>query len=277
MLQSSTPVRYRDFYFRLIAAVCGALLATEFGGTDGIFTRLMSKWFYIEFFASLLIAYLLIEAIYRITVFLDRYYDWVEHPLLRVGLQLIMGVGIPGLMDFFLAAMYFRIYGMSILNDTNYVVYALPFILMMILLFNVYYVCHYFYLKARRVSKVNTSEGIESIPTGKEILTVHHGPKSIPLPVQQISYIYRDGEYNYLQTFGEEHYLIPQSLDQLQEVLNPQQFFRVNRQMILNLKACLNYQPAKFGKLELTLTPAHAKKVIVSQGKARHFKEWIER
>lgn len=268
-------IDYNDRYFRLGAAIAGALLATGFGSTDGIFKLLLSPEFYMEFLASLLIALVLVECIAGITRYLDRTYDWEEQPTVRVFFQVLLGVGLPGLIDFFLAAAYFKIFGLDIMADTEYMMYAFPYIMLMIVLFNLYYLSYYFFLKARKRHQPDDEHQAET--KGMETLMVSKGVKHIPLPVEQIGYIQRTDKNNFLWTFTGESYLVPFSLDELQDMLCPQTFFRVNRQTIINYRACEHFEPAAYGKLELHLSLSPEEAVIVSQRRAVSFRKWIAR
>ena len=276
---------YNDRGFRIFAAVIGALLATEFGGTGGILPRLLSWRFYVEFGSSLVIALVLVELIAYVTRRLDRHYDWKTSPVPRTALQVVFGVLLPAVVDFLLAAVYFYKFGMSILEDTNYLVYSFPYIVLLILLFNLYYVVYYFILRStifeRRVLQLRPLmwEGSDAREKKtKEIFVVSSGAKNIPVPVEDIGYFCHDAGHNYLCTFEGKRYLVTWSLDKLEGQLSREQFFRVNRKMIVNHKACKHFEPARYGKLELFLEPAaEVQPVIVSQGRARRFKEWMER
>ena len=275
MLTYRPKTSYKDGYFRVAAAIIGALLATEYGGTASIFDRLLSKYFYQEFFSSLLIALALIECIARVTRYLDSRYDWQERPVVRTVLQVILGIVLPGLLDFFMAAVYFKLFGLNILSDTNYMIYAFPYIMMMILLFNLYYLSYYFFLRARQLSRTQ-KQGHKETPEGVQTIMVHQGAKHIVLKTENICYVQRENKYNYLYSCDGDSYLISHTLDDLQKTLSPLMFFRVNRQTVVHYKALNHFESASYGKLELFLSPPAKKPVFVSQRRARDFRAWIE-
>ncbi|MCX2680969.1 LytTR family DNA-binding domain-containing protein [Galbibacter sp. EGI 63066] len=277
---------YKDRGLRIFAAVAGALMATEFGGAGDILPRLLSWRFYAEFGSSLVIALVLVELIAYVTRRLDRYYDWKKNPVPRTALQVVFGVLLPAVVDFLLAALYFRLFGMNIIEDTYYLVYAFPYIVSLILLFNLYYLVYYFILRSTIFErKVRQLRPVERNTGGggrkrkeKEVFVVSSGAKNIPVPVEGIGYFYHDQGHNYLCTFEGKRHLVTWSLNKLEGQLSRERFFRVNRKMIVNYKACKHFEPARYGKLELFLEPeAEIQPVIVSQGRARRFKEWVER
>lgn len=101
------------------------------------------------------------------------------------------------------------------------------------------------------------------------------GNKNIPIPVENIAYFYKDGNYITLNTFQSETYLLNHTLDELMKFLEASMFFRANRQFIINLKACHYFTNEENGKLQLHLLPEYSDDVIVSQKRAAAFKEWL--
>ncbi|WP_245553467.1 LytR/AlgR family response regulator transcription factor [Echinicola vietnamensis] len=265
--QGFRPV-YNDRYFRWIVAVLAALFISLYGTMEDFLDHFFMPEFYIEFLSSLLIAILLIECIYRVTLQLDKYYDWQERPLIRLGLQLLFGVLMPGIIDFALATLYFRVYGLDIIEDTYYVAYALPLIMAMIFIFNLYYVCHYFFLQLR---------SFQSPHHGKQTILVQKGTKNIPLPVDQINHIERSNRHNFLITLDGESFLIPQTLEELEDILHPGSFFRVNRQTLVRYEACRHFELAEHGKLHLFTQTPMDNPLVVSQKRAKRFREWMDR
>ncbi|MFC4872102.1 LytR/AlgR family response regulator transcription factor [Negadavirga shengliensis] len=264
---------YNDQYFRIIAAVLGAYLATEFGGIDPLFERLLSKWFYIEFGSSLVIALIVVETIAFFTRWLDKRYDWIQHTVTRIGLQLVLCVLLPAITDFFLAALYFGFFGVHIWEDTFYLVYAFPYIILMILLFNLYYLAHYFFIRFRELKSKPDDHPTDN---EKQQFIINSGSRHVKVEVGEIAYVLHEGEFNYLYLFTGKKHLIPETLEALEEQLPTRTFFRANRQIIVNHKACKYFKKARFGKLELFLDSIIPDEpIIISQRRATEFKKWF--
>ncbi|MEO1383357.1 MAG: LytTR family DNA-binding domain-containing protein, partial [Bacteroidota bacterium] len=64
-------------------------------------------------------------------------------------------------------------------------------------------------------------------------------------------------------------------MDQLEELLDPAQFYRVNRQFLCQITAIDQVHPYFNGRLKLLLSPAPAEEVIVSRDKAKPLKDWL--
>jgi DNA-binding LytR/AlgR family response regulator len=113
-------------------------------------------------------------------------------------------------------------------------------------------------------------------PLGKEMLQVSQGDNVILLVTDRIAYCYHDGVYNFVRTIDREDYLIDQSLHEVRGYLNMQQFFRVNRKLIVNFAACSDFNVLADGKIEVLLDPAPKEPVMLPQKNAKAFKAWFE-
>lgn len=275
---SPAPVRYRDLYVRLIAAIAAAFIVTIFGEHKSLFELLTMPLFYLGFLVSLAIALVLISYIYWVTVQLDRRYPWEQQALVRTLLQLLLGLLVPALLDFFQAWLFMRSYDVNIL-ETTYVSHDFQYILLMLAIINIYYFGFYFYLRWRQAEQWTRrlhQEPPANANTSAEVFMVSRGSLSIPLPFDDIAYVFREAEVNFLMTFCGERFFTGRTLDDIAQELD-MRFYRINRQMVVHRKAILHFKPAEFGKLYLELSPSFAEPVVVSQKRAKSFREWIKR
>ncbi|HLK97945.1 MAG TPA: LytTR family DNA-binding domain-containing protein, partial [Hymenobacter sp.] len=60
-----------------------------------------------------------------------------------------------------------------------------------------------------------------------------------------------------------------------EQMLDPKRFFRLNRQIVAQLRAVERVNLYFNGKLKLTLQPAFEEEVLVSREKAGDFKRWL--
>ncbi len=84
---------------------------------------------------------------------------------------------------------------------------------------------------------------------------------------------------NYIYLFNGERYLLDFStLDDVEELLNPDQFYRANRQYIINIDAIQTVKPVENSKLTIRLKdPNHKFEIDMSREKAPVFKKWMDR
>lgn len=66
------------------------------------------------------------------------------------------------------------------------------------------------------------------------------------------------------------------SLDELAQIINPQQFYRANRQYLINRMAVKEVAQYFNGKLQATMQPSPSQAIVISREKASQFKEWIK-
>ena len=94
--------------------------------------------------------------------------------------------------------------------------------------------------------------------------------------VSQVAYVhYRDGSC-LLTTHEGKEFLIDYSLDQLEDILNPLDFFRVNRQFIVKAGAIKEIHTYFNSRLLLRLAPGFDSEIIVSRDRVNHFKRWMD-
>ncbi len=277
-LQAGRRNGYHDLWLRIIGALIASHLIVSFGEKENLFQLLLMWDYWRSLLISFAIAFLLVSLVYLITVRLDRRYDWKSQSVSRAFLQITLGLLLPALCAFFLAYFYFAAFGLHIL-DTPYLRFDFPIIVLMLVMLNLYYLAYYFFRRWQSAEHAVLNQ-IHSITpatskTASETFTIQQGAQSIPVPVASIAYFYRDGDYNFLKTFDGNTHLVSQTLDEIENSLERKMFFRANRQVIINKKACKSYATLEYGKLQLNLEPIPKEMVIISQRKSRLFKEWI--
>ncbi len=113
----------------------------------------------------------------------------------------------------------------------------------------------------------------------KTRFTAHYQRSIVAVPDNKVACFYRD-EVIWLQTFseGETQRLITDynSLDEVEELLNPEQFFRANRQFIVNKTVIESYRTHFTGKIELKLLVTTKEEIVISKEKAHQFRGWFE-
>lgn len=101
------------------------------------------------------------------------------------------------------------------------------------------------------------------------------GDKLIPISVDDILFFYiSDGVVKVVDRNAHE-YVFSQSLDELVEMLNPRDFFRVNRQYLIAKKAIMDVSLWFNGRLVVNLKVPVSEKIIVSKAKVSEFKDWF--
>lgn len=109
----------------------------------------------------------------------------------------------------------------------------------------------------------------------KDRFLVSVGPKLRSIDTSEVAYFCFEEGATFLVTRPGQHLAVDYSLDKLVQLLNPRQFFRVNRQYLVSLSAIDLIHSYSAGRLELELQPKARQQVLVSGDRATEFKEWL--
>lgn len=105
---------------------------------------------------------------------------------------------------------------------------------------------------------------------------VRQGEQLLPLPVAEAAWFMSRNETVTLVTADGRRFVVDYTLEQLESLLDPAQFFRLNRQFIAQLPAVRRLHPHFNGKILVELHPAPTEEVLVSREKASAVKAWLE-
>jgi DNA-binding LytR/AlgR family response regulator len=98
----------------------------------------------------------------------------------------------------------------------------------------------------------------------------------LPVFQEDIAYFFTTNELVCLVCKDKQQYLVDYTLEELEKLLDPARFFRLNRQFITALPAVRKIHKYFNGKLKLDLQPDPDQEVLISRDKATLFKEWVE-
>jgi DNA-binding LytR/AlgR family response regulator len=104
------------------------------------------------------------------------------------------------------------------------------------------------------------------------------GEKYKSVPSGEISHFYISERSVFLSDINGKDYGIDYSLDQLQAMLDPRKFFRINRECIVNIEAISLMYSYSSSRLQLTLKEKEKSDLfVVSREKVTEFKRWIDK
>lgn len=120
------------------------------------------------------------------------------------------------------------------------------------------------------LSLIKTSE-----KTYKSTYLVHFKNELLPVKTHDFAYFYIDSGLVKGKTFKNETYTLDKKLEDLEEELNPDLFYRSNRQYIINKEAIESISFYFNGKLIVKVNPAATERIVVSKAKATDLKRWM--
>ena len=132
--------------------------------------------------------------------------------------------------------------------------------------------------------KANNNNAIETLlqqigmkKSYKSCFLVPQRDKLIPLATSNIAYIYIEDKSVKTIALDEHVYYMSQTLDEIMNQLNPDDFFRANRQFIVSRKAIKDITVWFGNKLSLNLSVKVPEKIIISKAKVAEFKNWFSK
>lgn len=111
--------------------------------------------------------------------------------------------------------------------------------------------------------------------TFKERFLVKLGRKLFPVKTEDIAYFMATDKMVWLVTDQNKKYIINYTLNDLEELLDPDLFFRLNRQFISNISSIKELEPYFKGQVTAKLHPVPDIEVIVSRNKTPELKNWL--
>jgi DNA-binding LytR/AlgR family response regulator len=111
------------------------------------------------------------------------------------------------------------------------------------------------------------------LPKRSSVL-VYQKEKIIPLPVSEIALCYVHNKITLLISFDQQNFIVSQSLDELEEICG-EDFYRANRQYLINRKAIKEVSHYYARKLLLKPTVTFKESITVSKEKSTLFLQWL--
>ncbi len=102
------------------------------------------------------------------------------------------------------------------------------------------------------------------------------GQKIVAVPVEKIRYFYSQNKLTYIVTQDGRKLPTDQTLEMLEEQLDPKVFYRANRQVIVSFESIAEIHPYFKGRLKIDLDPALDLEIVISSEKTPEFKSWLD-
>lgn len=110
----------------------------------------------------------------------------------------------------------------------------------------------------------------------KKRFTAKVGQHLKMISVEITECFYSENKATLIHTTDNRSYLIEDTLDTLESLLNPELFFRVNRGFIVNINQIKDIIAYTNSRLKISLNTFSETEIIVSRERVKDFKSWIE-
>ncbi len=106
-------------------------------------------------------------------------------------------------------------------------------------------------------------------------IVVRYGNTIKAIEIENIAYFYSDSGNIFFRTFENNTYPLDFSLDKLEPMLNPEKFYRINRQFIIQYKAIKEMYGYSKSRVRIVLEPECEQETIASTDRSGDFKKWL--
>ena len=116
-----------------------------------------------------------------------------------------------------------------------------------------------------------------STPGFRQRVVVRHGADQQALPVERIAWITTEHRLTLVIDRDGRRLLSDESLADLETQLDPQRFFRLNRQHLVQVDSVKSWRASGKGRISVELHPPSEHDVIISQENGAAFRDWMAR
>jgi DNA-binding LytR/AlgR family response regulator len=139
-------------------------------------------------------------------------------------------------------------------------------------------------LKGFSIKETDSKDLLANIEQAMQMLTKKHKTRFIikvgehlkTIEVDSILYFFSQEKTTFCQTSEKRDHILDYTLDQLEEMLDKNQFFRINRKYIVHSKAIQDIISYTNSRLRLVLKNSVDNDIIVARERVQEFKDWLD-
>jgi len=127
-------------------------------------------------------------------------------------------------------------------------------------------------------TSLNIQELLDVYQKSKEYknrFVVKYGEHIKTITTEEIAYFYTEDKVNFLTTHEGRRFAIDFNLDNLDHMLDPKEFFRINRQYIISIRSIGEMFSYTKSRVLIKLKPPTKHETIVSTERSADFKVWL--
>jgi two-component system, LytTR family, response regulator LytT len=131
------------------------------------------------------------------------------------------------------------------------------------------------HFKSSPINIENLLASINQKATYKERFVIKYGDHMKTIQTADIAYICSENRISFAVLKEGKRYALDFTMDQLEEMLDPKLFFRINRQFIIGFSSITEMLSYSKSRVLLKLNPATKEETIVSTERSSSFKTWL--
>ena len=141
------------------------------------------------------------------------------------------------------------------------------------------------YQKRYHAPEVSSSVDINMLQQAMQMMTKQYKERFVvkigdhirTIPTENAAYFFSQEKATFLQTFDKSRFIIDYTLEQVEHLVDPAQFFRINRKYLVALASIEDIVSYTNSRLRLILKHSDDMDAIVSRDKVNDFKKWLDR
>jgi DNA-binding LytR/AlgR family response regulator len=111
----------------------------------------------------------------------------------------------------------------------------------------------------------------------KERFVIRVGEHLRTIEVKDILFFFSQDKATFCTTSDKRNHILDFTLDQLEGMIDPDMFYRINRKYLVRSTAITDIVAYSNSRLRLVLSGSDDKDVVVAREKVQDFKEWLDR
>lgn len=110
----------------------------------------------------------------------------------------------------------------------------------------------------------------------KRRFLIRQSTKIITVSIEQVAYFYSESRLNYLQTWEGKSYIVDYTMEELNRLLNPFDFFRASRSFIVSYRSIKELKPYFNNRIKIIVgDEKNREEILVSRDKVAELREWL--
>lgn len=109
----------------------------------------------------------------------------------------------------------------------------------------------------------------------KKRFVVRYGEHIKTIGIDEVAYFYTEDKVNFLTTRENRRFTVDFNLDTLETMLDPKEFFRINRQYIIGIRSIAEMFAYSKSRVLIKLNPPAKHETVVSTERSADFKLWL--
>jgi hypothetical protein len=266
---------YKDKFLWIVGYPLAAISFIFFANDNPTLKHIQQTTFYTDLLFAICTTFAIGVYIKRITQLLDKQKSWEKELQKRSLYQLVLGIFLPLIVSMLLEIIYLQIVNIPI-QSSSMLNLELPLSFIFLLIANLFYLVNYlFYHQNTDVIRIVNDDTIHAKKI-VEYITVQKGFIEERVNIENCALLSSSNKIVWLYTYYNEQYRLLGTLEEWEEKLKNNNFYRINRQNLASLNAIESTELTETRKLKVNFIIPTGE-VYVSKPNVALFRQWWQK